>query len=334
MWHQQHSKLHMKIVKIVGEAISIIGLSLAMLLFLSQDSNAQEMIQQVTITPPKIEVTLAPGDKTEGRLGIINDSDTDMTFITGVYDFIVTDSNGTPEILPRDTLLNNKYSAANWIAVYPEEFTVKQHQRFDFNYYIQVPKNAAAGGHYAALIYQPVTPGGQPAVGAKIQTQIATLAYISVKGTINESAKVIKFTAPNFSEYGPIKINTEIKNFGDLHIAPQATITVKDMLGRVVATSDLAPQNIFPGGIARTYINTIGSKLMIGRFTATLLGSYGTGGNLPLTATLVFWVFPWKAATVIAFILVAIVLAILVWRRKKKKHEDELSAFNNQENAS
>ncbi len=330
MWHQQLS--NMKYIKTIGSTISIIGMGLAMLLFVSQTS-AQEL-QQITITPPKIEVTLAPGDKTEGRLGIINDSDTDMTFITGVYDFIVTDSNGTPEILPRGTMLNNKYSAANWIAVYPEEFTVKQHQRFDFNYYIQVPQDAGAGGHYAALIYQPVNASGQPAVGAKIQTQIATLVYISVKGTINESAKVTKFTAPNFSEYGPVKINTEITNYGDLHITPQATITIKDMLGRVVATADLASENIFPGGIVREYINSIGSKLMIGRFTATLLGSYGTGGNLPLNATLVFWVFPWKAATVVALILIAIILGILVWRRKKKKHDDDLSAFDSKENQS
>lgn len=333
MWHQQRSNMSIKIVKIAVEAISIIGLSFAMLLFLSQDSSAQEL-QQVTITPPKIEVNLAPGDKTEGRLGIINDSDTDMTFITGVYDFIVTDNNGTPEILPRGTMLNNKYSAANWIAVYPEEFTVKQHQRFDFNYYIQVPQNAGAGGHYAALIYQPVNNGNQPAVGAKIQTQIATLVYISVKGTINESAKVTKFIAPNFSEYGPVKINTQITNYGDLHIIPQATITIKDMLGRVVATSDLASENIFPGGIAREFTNTIGGKLMIGRFTASLLGSYGTGGNLPLSATLVFWVFPWRAASVIALVFVAVILALLVWRRKRKKHEDDLSVFDSQENAS
>ncbi|HEX8965600.1 MAG TPA: hypothetical protein VF820_04175 [Patescibacteria group bacterium] len=321
----------MKIIKIIGETISIIAMGLAILLFVSQ-TNAQEL-QQVTITPPKIEVTLNPGDKTEGRLGIINDSDTDMTFITGVYDFIVTDNNGTPQVLPRNTILNNKYSAANWIAVYPEEFTVKRHQRFDFNYYIQVPQDAGAGGHYAALIYQPVNQSGQPSVGAKIQTQIATLVYIDIKGTINESAKVTKFTAPNFSEYGPIKIQTEIKNFGDLHITPQATITVKDMLGRVVATAELPQGNIFPGGIARDYINTLGTKLMIGRFTATLLGSYGTGGNLPLSATLVFWVFPWRAATVIALVLIAIVLAFLLYRRRKNKHEDDLSSLDPHENA-
>lgn len=323
----------MKIIRIITSVISILTLTLAILLFISQDAYAQQF-QQITITPPKIEVTLSPGEKAEGTFGIINDSDIDMNFVTGVYDFIVTDTNGTPEILPSGTLTSNKYSGASWIAIDPITFTVKQHQRFDANYYIQVPNDAAAGGHYAALIYQPVTSPNQASTGTHIQSQIATLVLITVKGTVKEFAQVTKFHAPSFLEYGPVHITTQIRNLGDLHITPKATIAIKDVFGRTVMTSDLDQKNIFPGNNARTYENTLGNTLMIGKFTASLLGSYGSSGSLPLFATITFWVFPWRIGVMSILILLVIILGLLLLKKRKDTDEDELSAFDDTKDAS
>ena len=278
-----------------------------------------QVAETITISPPTLTLNVNPGDKKEGTLALINDSDTDLTFVTGVYDFIVQDKNGTPAILPKGTIENDKYSGANWIAVYPNTITVPAHQRVQLNYYIQVPINARPGGHYAAIVYQPISAGANKNSGASVKTQIATLVYLTVSGQVNQAARVNKFQAPPFSEYGPVNITTEIENLGDLHITPNGSITVTNLFGQTVYTSPLATRNIFPGNTALDYINKIGSHFMFGRFKASLLASYGIGNNLPLYATVYFWVIPWRIITITLLVIIAIILTVLVIKKKKSK---------------
>jgi len=299
----------------------ILLLFIFVMTFAAKYVRAQLNSQSITMTPPAIKVSLNSGDTTEGTLGLINDSDGNLSFVVRVYDFVVNDNQGTPQILPQGTLTNNKYSASSWVAVAPDTFTVKAHERFNFNYYIKVPNQAAPGGHYAAIVYQPINPNAESGSGARIQTQLATLVYLTVNGPVNEYAKVTKFTAPSFQEFGPIEIQTEIKNYGDIHMSPQGIISIKDMFGRTLETTYLQNRNIFPGNVALLYKNTLGSTWMFGRFTAKFVGSYGTNNNLPLIGTLSFWVFPWRAALVIIFIITAAVLGFLLWKKKKIKKE-------------
>lgn len=314
-------KIFLAIIKNIKQRLVLfLLLFLLGLKFLTSNSFAQTS-QSITISPPTITLNINPGDKKEGSLALINDSDQALSFKTNVYDFIVQDKFGTPEILPKGTIANNKYSAANWIAVYPNSITVAPHKRFELNYYIQIPVNASPGGHYSAIVYEPVTSGANQASGASIKTQIATLVYITVSGQMTEKAEVTKFQAPQFSEYGPVEIKTQIENSGDTHITPQGNITIKDIFGRTIYVSALQTRNIFPGNIALNYSNLIGQHLMFGRFQANLLASFGQQNNLPLYASLVFWVIPWRIITVSILIAIALILSIiLILKRKQGKN--------------
>jgi membrane protein implicated in regulation of membrane protease activity len=57
---------------------------------------------------------------------------------------------------------------------------------------------------------------------------------------------------------------------------------------------------------------------MIGRYQAVLMGTYGVNNNLPLVASVYFWVFPWRIALVIVLAVIAIILAALYLRKRKK----------------
>ncbi len=298
--------------------ISILSIFLA--LFFVLKINAQENPRIITIVPPSIERSLNPGETAEGILKVVNDSNEPLTFDAVVRDYIVSDNKGTPEILPPDTI-SNKYSASAWIGVYPSRFAIQPHQRQELNYYLQVPRDGRPGGHYAAVMYQTANPIGVKGTGTGVFTYVGTLFYIHVKGDIKEDARVLAFGAKKFNEYGPVAINTEILNNGDLHVRPKGVITVKNMIGQVVATQALPEHNIFPER-EFLYENKFGSKWMIGRYTARLAATYGLSNNLPLVATASFIVFPWKVATVVILIVVAAVLAFFAIRRKKsKKHQ-------------
>jgi hypothetical protein len=275
---------------------------------------AQEATRTYTIAPPTITQELNPGQNVEGILKVINNTDYDLTFTVSIKDFIVEDTAGTPKFLPNNTL-SNKYSAASWIGVTPSVFTIKSQQKQELNYYIRVPISARPGGHYAAVIYTPSTNLEVTGTGATVSTEAGSLFYITVNGPIIENSLVSKFFVNPFQEYGPVKILTRIKNLGDLHIAPKATINVSGFFYN--KSQDLDTHNIFPEA-ARDFENTFGQTLMIGRYRAVLLGSYGANNNMPLAASVYFWVFPWRIAIVIVLAIIALLLAALYLRKRKK----------------
>ena len=293
---------------------------LILVFILAQSASAQETVRNITISPPTVEISAPPGGYKERSLKVINDSTVPLTFSVYTRDFIVEDTKGTPKLLPPDTL-SNKYSAATWMGVSPQTFTIEAGSQQIIDYFVQVPANAGAGGHYAAVLFQPLSTVKVEGTGAAVNTFVGSLFYINVEGPITESANIVSFFANRFQEYGPVKVSTLIGNSGDLHIRPEGSISLFDILGRRVEIEGLKEQNIFPG-VSREYENEAGGKLMIGRYKAQLLASYGQDNNLPLTATLTFWVFPWRIALLLILIAVAIVLSALYFRRRKDKESN------------
>ena len=293
-----------------------IGLALSVVLSMVGIAAAQELQRSYTVVNPQIAVSLDPGRTTQGTTKVINETNVPLTFRLTIQDYTVVDKFGTPNIVPKGTL-DQKYSGANWIEVSPSVFTLKPQEKQVINYYIQVPRDARPGGHYAAIVYAPLSPQNVPGTGSVINTQIGSLFYVTVNGPVKENASVTKFFANGFQEYGPVNVLTEITNFGDLHIAPKGKINVTGLFFN--KTQDLPPGNIFPGGVTRQFSNTFGQTLMLGRYKAELLASYGKNNNLPLMATLYFWVIPWRLIIVIILLIVAAILGKKYYDKRKEK---------------
>jgi hypothetical protein len=312
-----NNRLKVKDLRFKKISFLVLFLLLTSCFLLLARTNAQEAVRTITVTPPTVSVTGNPGYYTEGTMGVINDSDSAITFKAEMHDFIVQDTAGTPEILPANTLMTT-YSAAAWMGVTPQTFTIQPKKRQNLNYFIQIPGNAKPGGHYAAVVFVPVNE--KVAVGntgSQVNGQIGTLFSVAVSGPIKENASITKFFANTFQEYGPVNILSQIKNHGDLHIKPKGYVTVSDMLGRK-AILPLKEFNIFPQA-ARDYENQFGTGFMIGRFKAELLASYGVSNNLPLTATVYFWIFPWKIVTITILIIIALILGFKYYKKNGLK---------------
>jgi hypothetical protein len=287
----------------------------------------------LTVVPPKQEVLINPGEKFSTSVKFLNESDAPITGSLSVLDFVVEDENGTPVFLDNPqvvgtTQIPEKYSAAKWISIPQDSITIASKGNVSVPITINVPKDAAPGGRYAAVLFQP---GGEltlknpeSAEETPIAIRLASLIYIRVAGPISESATVTKFEGPSFLEYGPATITTQILNQGNYHIAPQGAVTLKDVFGRTVAKSDLEAKNIFPG-TSRNYTNELGQKLMIGRFTANLNATYGDTGRA-LSASFIMWIIPWKILLAILLALIIIALSGTMWYKRIKKKEEKLVA--------
>jgi hypothetical protein len=280
---------------------------------------AQEQPQQrsIIISPPSVERTEDPGTTGEGILKITNNSATQLTFKAFVRDFVVDNPDGIPHVLIGNTL-STKYSASAWIGVSPNSFTLAPGKTQELSYYLQIPKDARPGGHYAAVMYEPQEALGAQGTGAGVETHIGSLFYIHVKGNIVENASVKSFSANNFQEYGPVTIKTQIANSSDTDIKPQGTITVKNILGQVAYSQPLEEHNIYPEAV-RNFQNTLGHKFMFGPYTAELKATYGEAYNHTLFASLTFFILPWKIVALVLLAIIVIVLLFIWLRRKKKK---------------
>lgn len=271
----------------------------------------------LTAIPPRLEINVNPGQVITKEIKIRNESRTEKVISTTTKDFIVTDDLGTPLQIEAADDSSNRWAASSWIQVSPSQIRLKPGETKSLILTVITPENALAGGHYAVVLHTPAKDISLTQTGATIETNVGTLVYITVAGDIKENAIIKNFTAPKFSEYGPVNFKTIITNLSDIHITPSGSINVYNLFGLKSAQIKLDNTNIFPN-TSREFVNTFNKKILFGRYKAQINAVYGTNGQL-LTATIFFWVIPYK---LIALIVVIVVLVILLLKLKKKSPPD------------
>jgi hypothetical protein len=285
---------------------------------------AQEAIIGLSVIPPRLEITGKPGEVVTKQIKVRNESSVEKVISTTVRDFIVTDDQGTPVQLENNDQSSNRWAASNWIQVSPGQMRIKPGETKSLMVTVIIPEDALAGGHYAMILHSPNNDITINQTGNSIQTNVGTLVYITVPGDIKENAQVREFSAPSFSEYGPVNFRTIIANYSDIHIAPKGSINIHNLFGTTTATLALEDTNIFPN-TSRQFENILNRRFLFGRYTADLSAGYGATGQA-LAATLIFWVIPWRLIILILVVIVITVILVSLLRKKSatgKEVEEE-----------
>lgn len=280
--------------------------------------------QGLTAIPPRIEVTIKPGTAITKEIKVRNDSNSPLTISFDVKDFIVSDELGTPVILENINESANRWAASSWIQISSPKVNLKANETETLTVTIIAPDKASAGGHYAMILQTPdsaaTTING---TGSVITTRVGTLLYITIPGPIKEDARIKSFSGPSFLEYGPVNFSGTFVNLSDIHIIPAGSVTVKDLLGFKIGQVPLPETRIFP--LTERNINvTYPAKWLFGRFSAQLNAIYGTKGQL-LTATIFFWVIPWRLIILLVAAII-ILYSILVIARRQAISSSEVKA--------
>lgn len=272
--------------------------------------------------PPRLEITVQPDGSASQVIKVRNESKEAKTVTVEIKDIVVTDNKGTPTIVSSSDESSNRWAASNWIQVSPSSVQLKAGETKSLTLTVMPPANALPGGHYAMVLHTPEGISSVSSTGTSIQTKVGTLIYITIPGDINQNALVQSFTAPKFSEFGPVNFTTTIKNLSDIHIQPIGAITVKNWFGRVTSRLSLQSEdniiNIFPY-TTRDFQNTLNKKWLFGRYQASLQAVYGNNGGL-ITSNIFFWVIPWRIIIlIIAAISIIVTLTIISKKRPTKK---------------
>lgn len=286
-------------------------------LFLSGAKAQVAPFRAFIIIPPKLELTAKPGEIIQSSIRIQNQTESEVTLSVGMSDFIVRDMYGTPELVDPETA--GEWALSQWLSFSPDSLTIPPGEQGSVSVSISVPEDALPGGRYASIYFtEPGLVWEERAITG-VTAEIRNLVLLRIAGPITEEAIVRRFQAPRFSEYGPVEFTTEIANLGNYHIRPLGAIEVKNLMGKTVANMDLQERNIFPGA-SQEYKNNWDKKWLFGRFKATLTATYGEQ-NLPLTATIFFWVWPWKITLAILGAIILIVVLILLIKHLKGRKE-------------
>lgn len=294
---------------------------------------AQEQIA-LTAIPPRLgddgSLKAAPGEKIQVQIRVRNISEKPVSIVTSAQDFLLDEDGQTP--VPIDDTVSNRWSLASWLTISPTEHRIAAKSTVGINVLIEVPEDALPGGHYAMVLHEPgersvnnnlVIENASNGSSTAINQRVGTLLYVTVEGPINEEAYVRDFKFPSFSEYGPVPFEFTVENNSDIHITPQMSVEIFNLLGQRIETITIDQKNIFP----LTSRNFTGSWDRIwgwGLYKAKLTMSYGSMGSI-VVANSSFWLIPLKVLIAGLTILLALILSGLAIKKhlQHKKNLEE-----------
>ncbi len=271
----------------------------------------------IVVGPGKTELMLSPGDKYVLEATVANSSGVTKIVKFGVEDLAASnDPNQTIKFLGDQ---RGPYSLKDYVKPEVDSVVLKNGQRVRMPVTISIPADAAPGGIYGAIMMDAenlpnakTVPAGMVGTQININTRVGSLLFIRINGNVLESSYLKNFTASqNFYEQGPVNFKIDDTNTGDVYLDPYGTVQLKDMFGRVVDQTNVAPWFVLPRSERIRVIAWNTPGLFIGRYTATLSLNRGYG-NIIDTKSVSFWVIPWR---IILIVLIGLILIIwfIVW---------------------
>jgi hypothetical protein len=266
----------------------------------------------ITISPVTFELTANPGDTLENKIKVFNPTDSTISIKIEVEDFKPVGEVGQVIVAPEEEIT---YSLKRWVKTEPTEFTLEPKESKFVDFIISVPENAEPGGKYGSVLATTTGVIGGEITGAAVAQKVGALLLMTVSGEAIEDLTIKEFIAPSFLEYGPVPFTIRFENKGTVHLRPRGFVTLTNWWGKKVADVEFPQLNVIPGAV-RKIETKWDNKWLFGKYTAMLVGSYGTA-NLPFNPpVLIFWAFPWKIILGVFLVLVLIFAFFYKTRRR------------------
>lgn len=199
-----------------------------------------------TISPTLLEFAADPGASSKQVITVANEGTEPIHIYLSIKD-TAPDSPGV--------------SASGWLRVDVNEFELAPGKTQGVNVTMDIPKDAAPGGHYATVFFQtsPLELGervGRVAAGTGMGVRVGSVFMITVRGPALElKADVVKVVPV---AVGPDRLGfrLEIKNTGNVHTVPKAEVELKDLNGNTVGRLTLPEVTpLLPGSTRSYYLN-------------------------------------------------------------------------------
>lgn len=263
----------------------------------------------VSITPLKFDLKANPGDVIQKTVTAINPNDVAIFVIPEFQDFKMEEA-GITFIPPNE---DNPWKMSDWIEIQTTPIKLAPKEYRDVPFTVRVPKNAGAGGKYAAVFFKLVNQEDGAGFGAT--ARVGALILLNIEGEIHKTGEFTKFETPFFHNQGPIIFGAIFKNTGTAHYDIYAKVAIYNFLGFkkydiVSETRFITPEQI------RHLKATWDKTWPIGIFKATAVVVDGEGTAYKQTVW--FIGFPWVWFLVGLAILAALYITFKILKKKFK----------------
>ncbi len=268
----------------------------------------------VTVSPPTFELTANPGDLVANKIKIFNPTNKAVSIKMEAEDFKAVGEEGRV-ITTSEEDQDTTYSLRKWIKIIPREFTLEPEGQKLVDFIVEVPRGAEPGGKYGSILAGITGSLQETTTGAAISTKTGVLVLLMVAGNTKEEIDIKDFSAPFFQEYGPLPFEIRFENKGTIHARPKGYVAVTDWLGKKAAEIEFDQKNVMPGAVRKIDAKW-DAKWLFGKYTASVIGVYGTSNTNLYSQVITFWVLPWK---LMLGVLIVIVLLLLILYKSKRR---------------
>ncbi len=275
----------------------------------------------IQVTPSPIIETLTPGESKTIDLSIRNNST--ITEKLKIEPRTFTANQDASQVSLGETI---PPVIGDWITFSNPVFVVRSGESFTQKITIRTPKDAGFSYAFALVISRANEPASTGGTALRGSVAVFTLLNVDREGA-TRSFELESFTASRrIYEYLPTEFEIKLKNTGNTIAQPYGTIYIQRR-AKDVNPIDTLPVNAMNGSVlpntSRTFtttwtngfpvyeshqdaVNAQQSKNLIwdwsnldkfrfGRYTAKAVVVYNDGQrDVPLEATVEFWVLPWK----------------------------------------
>jgi len=282
--------------------IRLIGITILGVLLLPYTVVAQGSIT-LSVSPTLFDMTASPTQQWTSNVRVINANEVPLQIYVDVVNFEPNGEGGQGSLTPLLADENEGATLAEWITVEGGNQLIPAEQTVSIPFTINVPEDAAPGGHFAAILIGTRSfdsTGG----AAQVETSqvVTALVFLRVAGDIIESGQIRDFTTSKLiSEAPAMDFSLRFENTGNVHLQPQGAITITNMWGkeREVLPINQNSQfgNVLPESVRKYTFNWTGdwSIADMGRYKAVASLVYGEEDRNFADSTTTFWVIPWRA---------------------------------------
>jgi len=292
----------------------------------------------VTLIPPSLEIGLTPGQTTETKIKLYNETQNTIQLYTETRSFVAKGETGQPDF----DFESEPIGLGNWIEVEAGPIVLKSGERYEIPVKINTPVDADPGGHYASLFFSSSPQDATGAGTVSIASKLGTLILGRVAGDVIEDGTITEFGLTGGKttlNRLPVDFFTRFQNTGNVHLRPEGDIAIDSMFGKQVDTLEVnaskgatLPKSIrryevtWEKGQVKSSSGNFFTKFFdeyanernnfgFGKYTANLSVHAGTN-SIDDSATTTFWVIPWHIIVVwgIVAILVIVILIFMIKR--------------------
>lgn len=308
----------------------------------------------LTTSPLPISIMAKPGETVSTELRVKNSGTKSELLKVGLMKFTAYGEEGKPELKDREA--GDDYF--DWVTFSENRFVAQPNEWKSITMTVALPKTAAFDYYYAVTFSRADGSVAAADRQAKVQggTAILVLVEADVPGAVR-TAQITSFTTSHKTyEFLPVDFSIKIKNTGNVHLAPTGnifilkgkkvvdTIQVNATEGNVLPGSSRIFQSSWTNGFPSYETKNVDGKVVLkngkpvqelswkitqiknlraGKYTAHLTMVYDDGHrDVPLDATVSFWVIPWRIIALFVLLplaILALIVYLVVSRRRYKK---------------